>query len=235
MQFNLFYPQLTSLRKEIFEIEDSLKEYFNPFTISPFPDDAPAEIPRCQAVSKGGYTNISISLVSTQIITNFDLNFNKDWNKCYQYFKKTTENINNAINSKIAKHILFYGLSTQIVFDEYSDNVVSLIQSKFLKQYTAKPFEINLRLAFEINNDYYVNFTFSHEYSYDMLATEILDDPKKLNKSLLLTLDVNNKKGFNFTTGYKSSKDDFDFIFEETNSIISEKIHEIIKNGDIKL
>ena len=33
----------------------------------------------------------------------------------------------------------------------------------------------------------------------------------------------------------ESTQDDMEFVFRETNSIISEKIFEIIKNGEIKL
>ncbi len=237
--FSLFYPQLTGLRREIYDIEESLKDYFNLFTVLAIPDNAPPEIPRCQSFSKNGHTELNISLINSLINTRYDDNFNRDWDKCYKYFKETTERINEIIKEKIKNDILFYGLTTQIIYDEYPSSI-DLIREKFLKSRIAKkPYEINLRLAFELD-EYFINFTFLNERSYNVASITTpgitsLAGAKEVGNYLTLILDINNKNGFNTRNGYKSSQKDFKFIFSKTNEIVVEKMPVILETGEVKL
>jgi len=238
--FSILYPRINNLRRKFVEHEDKLSEYFLPYNILPIPDDAPEEIPRIIMATKNGHSNLQISLNAMMLNTNYDNVFQNNWDACLDYLKKRVNNIYEILQDTLKQDkFLFTGLTTQMIFDNINENPIKLINDRLLNIKVSKePFDLNCKLTFVYEENYYINITFMNMRFYEgtvALGNDSLAKLKEKAHNLGIILDVNDRYGFNYKEGYTSNYSKVENVFEITTDIIKNKIDKFIKEGVFEL
>jgi len=233
-RFNLFFHKIRNIRKNIFELEDILSDFVKPFTLLPIPDEAMPEIPRISAISKFGHSRLDLAMTNAQLTTNYDDNFNKNWNDCSKYLQKRTDEIYKTLNSFIGENFLFSGLTTEIVFNDLKQEPIALIKNNFFKfKSNIEPFDLNCKITFVIDGTYYVNINFSNFRigegieQYQEIPLEVIEKKHIVG----LILEVNDRYKFNYNKNYLSTFKNVERIIEITDDILNNKIDKIINEG----
>ena len=235
--YNIIYPQTKNIRKEIFSLEKNLEGLFiEPFSLIPVPEDAPPEIPRIQATSKSGHSVLSISGNNAQISVSYDENYYRNIELCLEYLRVRAFKTFEAIKSSTNNEYLFSGLTINVIFDELKEiDPIELISNTFYNvKNGVKPFDINNRATYILNDRYYVNITCENVRSYEgMMMSELntLANAKLVEHSIGVTLDINDRYAFNYKNGYKSNIAELNEILNISSCILKEKIYKYIIEG----
>jgi len=228
----LFYPTVSQIGRKIFKFEDMLSKYYGPFQLLPVPEEAPEEIPRITAVSRNGHSQLIIAPSKLLFVTQYDDNFNRNWEKCLEYLNSGIDRLINILSDEIS-YYSFSGLTTQLMFDNYDQPLDAL--SKFINlKSKPDPFDINIKLTFAIKDIHYANIAISNTRSINPNELE----PGCLintNQRLGIILDVNDRYGFNFIKGYKSDAKALKNNIDITNEIVVNKLSMLIEEGVIEL
>lgn len=233
-RYNIVYPRISNLRRKAFEIEDQLKDYFHQVTLIPVPDDAPEEIPRISTTSHNGHSQLNISLSNTQLVTNYDEFFEGKWEKCLEYVEDRVNTLYSTLGNFINEGYLFSGLTTEIIFDSIGDgDPIEIIKNKFINlKSNISPHEIEQKITFVIEDEYYVNITFKNLRVYEGLNYQ---GPGMLKNEkahyLVCILDINDRHGFNYKDGYTSNIRNARKIIQLTRTILKEKLNTMITEG----
>ncbi|MDQ0154231.1 hypothetical protein [Robertmurraya andreesenii] len=237
-RFNIVYPRISNLRRKAFDIEDLLKDYFHQVTLIPVPDDAPEEIPRISTTSHNGHSQLNISLSNTQLITNYDDTFQGKWENCLTYVEDRVNTLYNVLGNYANEGYFFSGLTTEIVFETLTDkepikDPINLIKSKFINIDTnTNPHDIEQKITFVIEEEYYVNITFKNLRVYEGLN---IQSPGMLRNEkahyLVCVLDINDRYGFNYKDAYTSNIENAMKVINITRSILDNKLHKMILEG----
>lgn len=229
-RFNIMYPKVNDLRRKAFEIEDALQDYFLPVTLIPIPDDAPEEIPRISTTSKSGHSQLTISLNNTQLVTNYDNDFGRDWSKSLDYTYDRINNVCSSLENYVGKKYLFSGLTTEIIFDSISEPI-QLLRNNFLKLKTnTTPHEIEQKTTFILNDYYYVNITFKNLIIFENNSKHGFGRFKEQKEQFLgCILDINDRHGFNSSDDYTSNYKNIDEIINITRSMLEGKLIKMIE------
>lgn len=241
--YNIVYPKVSNLRRKVFELEDKLANSFTvPFSLLPIPDDAPDEIPRISARSHLGHSVLNISQNTTQFATNYDDNFQGDWSKCSDYIKRRVEELYTGLNSFLNGDFLFSGLTTNLVLDHLEGNPIDIIKRHLVNlQSEAAPFDLEYKVTFTIEERYYINITFKNLRMFEGLAPagSIGIPPLTMLKEkahmLGVTLDINDRYGFNFTPNYRTNSDQVLRIIDITGDIVEHKLNTMVMEGVFSL
>lgn len=235
--YNIIYPQSKNIRKDIFSLEENLKGLFlEPFSLIPVPEDAPPEIPRIQATSESGHSTLNISGNSAQISANYDSNYNKNIDLCLGYLSKRALKTFEGIKGSTNNEYLFSGLTVNIIFDELNDkDPINLIKSNFFNiKSEIKPFDINNKVTYILDDKYYLNITCSNIRSYEgLMLSELntLANAKEVGHFIGVTLDINDRYAFNYKNGYRSNINELEKIINIAIRVLKEKIHKYILEG----
>jgi hypothetical protein len=231
--FSIFYPPINNIREQIFKLETELSEYFvKPFNLIPIPNEAPPEFPRMTATSNHGYTNLNISINSTQIITNYDSNFSNDWAKCESYILDRANRIYDLLSPFFANRILFCGLTTDLLIEVSNKNAVDKIKGSLFRLESDKPYDLLGKVTFVKDEKYYLNYLIQNQRFPNPIG--IVGIPLKMLETdnfIELNIDVNDRYAFNYGNNYASSKEVFGEIIGITRKIVNEKIDKIINEG----
>lgn len=235
--YSIIYSKANDIRRKVFNLEDKLEGIFaTPFALNPIPDDAPQEIPRIQATSKLGHSNLGISLNNTQFSVNFDENFNRNIDKCLKYIEERILKIYDALDDEVLKDCLFTGLTLNILFDQLNnEDPIELISNNlFNVKSNLKPFDINSKVTYAILDKYYVNISCSNvrNYSGSFVTNETPLCELNLDSHMIgINLDINDRYAFNFKERYRSNKDEINKIVKISESILKNKLEKYIKEG----
>lgn len=238
-RFNTVFPRISNLRRKAIDIEDSIKEHYSAITLVPVPDDAPEVIPRIQAASKNGHSNIEISLTNSQVTVNFDEHFNKDWTRCINYIRERSAVITAALKPYLNEGTLFSGLILEAMIEDISP--IELIKQNFLN-YKAdrQPHDLEYKLTYVLHNSYFVNLTFKNVRLYEgviPVGTGMINfsELKEKQNVLGITIDVNDRFEFNRDNSYRSSEQATEKIFDIISDLFNGKLDKMIREGVIDL
>ncbi len=238
-QFSIFFERDTSIRKKVFSFEDVFcSKYIKPFQLLQVPDEAPQEIPRIQAKSINGHSQIIISQSNLSINTNFDNGWEKDWNKCREYLKNNIELTYTSLNKAGFSVFLYTGLIINLFvkFDNQSQ-VIEHLNGIFLKKDNTKDlYDINLKFTYKMADKYYINYNFSNSTKYSQKGIIPRFSPVYLDvlaHGLSVNIDVNDRFSFNFMKDYLSNVNEGVILLDILNNIMNNQISDIIQKGDI--
>ncbi|MFJ7755670.1 hypothetical protein ACQKGI_19895 [Peribacillus muralis] len=239
--YNIVFPRIENLRRKAFDIEDSLKDYFTNANIIPVPDNAPAEIPRIQSTSHNGHSNLNISLNNAQLVTNFDGDYNTNVNAALSYLEERVYTVANMLEKYTNGIFLFSGLTTEVIFKK--EHPVEHMIDTFFKHSPTKGsslHEVNLKTTQIVDDKYYANISISNERTYEGQVSGFEDvvsfaDLELKQHSLKVTLDINDRHGFNTQKNYTSSISEVKRIFELNREILELKLENLIKEGVLDL
>ena len=239
--YNVIYPKVNNIRKEIFKLEEKLNGLFvQPFSLISIPDDAPAEIPRISANSRFGHSSLNISLNTAQYTVNYDENYNRDIDKCFEYMKKHVKEVFKSIASATSEDYLFTGLTLEILLDDINkEDPVDIITKRFYSiESPNKPFDISNRVTYVLEDKYYINISVSNIRSYKGMSPNSINQLiglQQISNDICINLDINDRYAFNYKKYYKSSEKELDKILKLAYSILSDKICDYIEKGVLKL
>ncbi|MCL4417654.1 MAG: hypothetical protein M1365_13355 [Actinobacteria bacterium] len=121
----------------------------------------------------------------------------------------------------------------------FEDDPVKLLLNKFLNLKSfSKPFDVEMKLTFTVEDVYYINLTFSNQRTYDGISAPDNFTPAYLSlqgESVGVLVDINDRYGFNYIKGYKSNLEKQKHLFELTTTVLKEKLPEIIEKGEFHL
>lgn len=238
-QFNVFYPKIPEIRKQMFILEEKLnKQFKTPFNLVPVPDDAPVEIPRIVAMSMHGHSQLHFSLNNAGLTTSYDQEYNSDWGKCRNYIEKKSENYISVIEELSNNRFLFSGLVVRVEIPTKIEPL-ELLKEKFFKLGSStNPFDIEFKITFVKDETYYINMTFSNFRFFEGASTVELSSPAYLNlreKGIGVILDINDRFGFNYNKGYSSNRDKQKVLLELATTVLEDKLEEILEKGEFAI
>jgi len=233
--FNIFYPKIPNLRRKVVDYEEKFTTFFLPFKILPIPDDAPEEIPRIMMSTINGHSSLNLSLTGAAFTTNYDEKFNYDWEKCLGYLNDRIIKVYDILDTLKQDRFLFSGLLTQIFINEFTENPVDLIQNKILKLNSkTTPFDVDCKITFVYEKNYYININVSNVRFFEGLipcgVTTSGTLQEKAN-TVGITIDINDRYGFNYDKDYTSDYAKIQKILEITTDIINNKLNKLITEG----
>lgn len=235
--FNIIFDKNTSIRKKVLKDEDRFLDFYLNPSIHPIPDDAPEQIPRVQMMSKNGHSNLSISQTTASLATGFDENFRESWDKCKEYMNERYYHLHDLLDDFTDKAgFNFYGLVTQVIFDEIDNPVESLYNRLFGDNNIPMPYDLGTTLTYVVD-DYYVNLNISNvRYfeGFDTTQVVSLNKFKELDHRIGVTVDINNRHAFNSKEGYKPSKSDIDKLIDITGVLLEGNLYDFLKGGVLK-
>lgn len=155
-----WFNKVTDIKNKINYFENELNEYFHGINSIGVPADINPEYPRLTATSDGGHTKLNVSMINLQIATNFDSEFNSDYNKCFDYIKQRVLKIYSLLTQKLDVSILYGAI---LVLCEVDDkNPMDLIKTNLLsKKLDGNYCESGVKIAEIIDNKYYKNLSFN--------------------------------------------------------------------------
>ncbi len=231
--FNVVFPTHPNIRKKVFNLEDTLKDFFvTPFNLIQIPEDAPFDIPRIVASSKNGHTQMTISLNNLQIQTNFDENYSSNWEQCCEYINKRV----NSLFPFMEEHILmegflYSGFSATLIFEDIKNPSEHIFEHFFKFKTENKLSDIGCKLTFLIEDTFYVNISLNNFKLMNSGTNKINFDKEVLG----VVVDVNDRYKYNKSPDYRSDKTTSLKIIEIVSNIIKNKIEATVRNGEIIL
>lgn len=242
--FTVHFPQNVTIRESLFNLEKHFSDFQKPFTLVPLPPEAPIEIPRIIATTKGGHSQLLLTGSSIQLTTNFDSNFNLDVAKCIEYVKSKCTSIISSlpiIGAEVEGKPKFYfsGLSASFLFTEEDgiQSSIDYISSKFLKcDSNLKKDEVQFRIAFVLENKYYVNIVAQNYREFtngpDERGSFVNLGLKK--EGLQIIIDINDRFAFNHEKEYLSSEDTANTIVYLAEQFAKEHVKHFVEEGEVK-
>ena len=234
--FNIIFPPLYNIREDIFKLEIELSEFFpKPFNLIPLPNEAPVEIPRITATSHHGFSSLNISLNSAQFSTNYSDDFSSNWPKCLSYILSHVKKIYSILKPRFNDRPSYCGLTVN--FNYEVDDALSLLQKNFITATsTLKPYDLQLKQTFVIDERYYINFQIQNQRLYKNQMAQIGNMAACENHNLIgISLDVNDRYQFNYSPGYHSGADQIESVFSLTDRIVSNSLDRFVQEGVFKI
>jgi hypothetical protein len=237
-QISLFFPKKLGIRKELFKLEELLSDRFmTPFQMIQVPDEAPDDIPRIQAKTKNGHSELIISQNNITIHSFYDNGWNEDWSKCKDYISKNRTAIINISKSLSIDKAYYFGLKLNFFFEfEKKELIIEHFKKFFIKNTSLKDlYEINFKFVFVEKEKYYKNISLDVKTKYK--ATENVERIvpaylESMENGILLQIDINDKYCYNFQKNYYTSDSESEEIISIMDNILKYKIDNIFE-GDI--
>lgn len=238
LSFNLFIPKINNIRGSIERFEDALKEDFaTPFTILPIPDDAPEEIPRIIAKSRNGHSELSISLINANLKINYDNNFNRSYEMCFEYIKGKIDILLDVFSEIVDDKYIFAGMLGRIIVDNITEPI-EFLESKFCNiNANIKPYNFSEKITYILDDIYFLNFNIYNLRTYEGIVSEqsMKPDVNQTSHNIAIDIDINDKYGYNHNKTYVSSRKSIENIIEIAKRNIIMNINNILNEGELKL
>lgn len=240
-RFIMHFPPVTSgFMRNIIEVDSAIAEHFNPLNYNPVPDDAPYDITRASTSAKE--TNaVSLQITAQSLILNVSTSEedSSDVDKCCAYMHEKIELLYRAMIDKVCSEFYYSGLMAQLIFDDIV-NPTKFIKDKFLGDTTkTQSFcDLNLRFTQKYLDDFYVNFEISNSrksIENKSLHKEQITPLYKMTEGeefLGVSIDVNDRYGFNYIPDYRSSYKKIQTITETVEDLLKGKIIVLLEKGE---
>ncbi len=230
-----FLP-VNDIRRKALDVEERIKTSFEkPFSILPIPENAPVEYPRILAKTNGEHSTLIITKASVQIQTSFDNDYPNDFEKCTEYML-TKQNELYEIACCLSNFDCFFsGVTMKLDFDEW-DNPVEQIYSKLFNTSNLKPYDLQTRAAYVIEDTYYINLDITNARHYTDVAQTYMPklcSAKEVGSSIEVQIDVNDRYAYSYLSDYRTSKEKLNVIFDLLKVMVKSKIMSYLDTGVI--
>ena len=155
-----WFNKVIDIKNKIHCFENELSEYFHGISSIGVSADISPEYPRLTAISDCGHTKLNVSMINLQIATNFDAEFNSDYDKCFDYRKQRVLKTYDLLTQKLNIKVLYGAI---LVLCEVDDkNPMNLIKTNLLsKKLDGDYCESGVKIVEIIDNKYYKNLSFN--------------------------------------------------------------------------
>ncbi|EDT79643.1 hypothetical protein [Clostridium perfringens] len=230
---NIFFQNITKEKIFIEKICKNLDEEYNLSILnSNSQEEIPSEIPRVIGKSKGGHSDIQISLNKVELFTRFDVNYDCNIEECIKYVKKRVEKIYRQLEEYVDNKFLFSGIALTLIIDEVKDNPIKIINDNFAKiKANVELYDIASKFTYKIGNKNFVNINISNLRAMQQISESL---NKKVNL-LAVNLDVNDRYGFNEIENYSSNLECFEYNISLAKRICEDELLKILKGEELKI
>lgn len=222
---NTVYNRIDGIKKVFLDHESALKSSFNEATILPIPDDAPIEIPRIIVKTKHEHTQLNIAPESASMITQFTDGYVNDWELCKKYIEEKSKDLFNLFDKITSDNIQYIGVVTNLIWSTDGYNNEKLYNNLFGKVCPNNLDDLLVKYTFINDSKYYVNITIQS------VRTENSFMPDDNQRSIAVTLDINDRFQYNINKNYKSDRNKLENILGLTDDIIANKLKILIEEG----
>lgn len=238
----LWFEKYNNLKK-VFEIfNNELSEYFPAFNMTNFPANVDPIIPRITAKSKSGHSTINLSNINMQIITNYDEQFNEDFDSCLKYIEERVKKIYNIMLEQEFK-VLYSAILVNL--DKETSTPIEDIKNNLLhNNLENNDFnEIGIKTTMKVNNSFYriitlnnsKDFTIKKEIKPDNLEIIMplisLHDAELVREYLSINYELNDKFSFDQDENYRNTEETINKMFDIIKEDLTQNIEKFIQEG----
>lgn len=231
--------------KNIYEVfGQKLNEYFPAFSMNNLPANFDPIIPRISAKSRSGHSTLNMSNINIQLTTQYDDNYNENFDSCIEYIKSRAKTIYNIL-SENGINILYSAVLVNIIKDE--ENPIECIQNNLLSSNIDNGIlsEVGMRVSMQVEDKFYRIITVNNSKDYSMqkqinpgqfeiiLPLISLRDAKKENEYIAVNYELNDKYSFDTEENYNCNSVNFDRMFSVVESDVKSNIEQFLNTGKI--
>ena len=228
-----WFNKIIDIKNKINYFESELNEYFHGINSIGVPADINPEYPRLTAISDGGHTKLNVSMINLQIVTNFDSQFNLDYNKCFEYIKERVLKIYNLLIKKLNVSILYGAI---LVLGEIDDkNPMDLVKKNLLStKLNGNYCESGVKVTEIIDNKYYKNLTFNTtkqitinkkiEQKEIIIPLISLTSATVEKEGIAISYEINDKYLFDSDENYSLSVENLNYMLDIAQKDVSNEI-----------
>lgn len=231
------FNKIENLKKIYFLNEELLKTHFNEATVLPVPDDAPIEIPRIILKSIHEHSQLNITPVNATLQIIYNDGYEKNWSDCAVYIMKKMEIVFKFLNIVTNDEYEYIGMVTNIVFDEIDQNGAQFLAQNLLRNnISSRIYDLSLKYTFREYDDMFVNVELQNARMYRQgVNPEVaggLNVMYQDRETVGVTIDINDRFGFNMNKNYKTNKEKLNKILDIYTTVINEKLNPLIYKGE---
>ena len=223
---NISFPKIENYRKKYIDNEDLLSEKFMPATILNLSEPIPDEMPRIIVQSKNGHSVLNLSLNSATFSTNYDNEYQDNWELCEKYIKERVNLVYKMIDKLTDNHNNYVGFVVNLIYDGLKDNGLDIIKKSFLNTKVSENinlYDVNCRLTYRIDN-YFLNLQIENIRNIiDKYGNIVNGD---LSNSINVVLEINDRAIANESEKYISSKEVLNEILDIAGSLVKNNLDE---------
>lgn len=231
------YEKIEGIKKVYYTNAEILKDYFNEATVLPIPDDAPYDIPRIIIKTLNEHAQLNISPIAATFVVRYNAGFETQWERCAQYLKDRMAKVFEFLNLLTDNKYEYVGLVSDILYDDVQTDGAKTIVNNLLKTQNINDiYDINIKYTFVENDNIYVNIMlqnarlFDHDFNPDKAGAFMLS--KQTAESIGITVDINDRFGFNSKVNYKSNSAMLDRLLDSMSNVIDNKLSALVEKGE---
>lgn len=216
------YETNFSIRKRVFEFEESLQHLFvTPFPTVPVPDNVDPNIPRFEANSTNRHSKLQVGPIYTNLITEYDSQFNTDYETIKSYLTERIELLSNLLDSE--KHTYIgYVLSIVYELEEVNDFMKKNTGLNAIKENTV---DIHIYYSFPVKNNYFLNIKIN--------KVTLQDSEGRERFGIGVEVDINSK--YSLRRGIEFNRSMFASALSTLFNIVGNNKLVNYANGDISI
>jgi hypothetical protein len=216
--FIIVFSRKTSIRKNVFDFEAKLEEWYKQPQVISVPDEISPDTPRMIFTSKHGHSEIHISQLNFVLNVNYSLDWQFDIYKSKEYILNEVSILYELLNFLGEESAYFCGFTTVVNIPTQKRNNELLaphIYNLFCKEATPSNsdiYEFQLRTSKVIEKEFFSNINIQNyrTWNFDGLVEGGVEGIAKMsNKCIVesgiqIVVDFNNRYAFNEREDYFS-------------------------------
>lgn len=231
------HEKIGGLKRAYYTHEHLLKEHFTEAAVLPVPDEAPDELPRIQLSTLREHSRLTISPVVTTFETHYDEGYERNWTLCEEYLLNKRKVVFDFLNTLTNDRYSYLGLVAEILYNEVNEEGGKKLTNILLNADKINNiYDVNIRYTFVEDNNIFVNIMlqnariFKEGISPDVAGALSLEN--QAAESIGVTVDINDRYGFNNDPNYHSESSQLNILAEKMGNILNIKLSDLIERGE---
>lgn len=230
--FSVKFEPIKNIRDYASKIEPIISDAYMCFTVLPVPETVLYDMPRMTAESKSKHSRLSVSLLSVDIVMNFDDEFSSDYAKVESYIRERALLAKKVLETIGVKEYLYLGVVNNIELDTKEKKPIEFMRDFVTDKSDPNAREITLRTVVLKDDKYFVakQYMIFERYDANAFPSAALisfNEAERKESGVALSVDVNSRFGFSY---HRKKKDIAEFE-TELNDVLSISKREIQKEA----
>ena len=238
-----WFNKVTDIKNKIEIFEEELNEYFHGINSIGVPADISPDYPRLTAISDGGHTNLKVSMINLQITTNFDKDYNCNYEDCFNYVRNRIFKIYNLLANKLDITVLYGAILAMCEVD--CSNPMHIIKKNLLSQKLNGDYcDSGVRISEIIDNKFYENSSFNTtkqisikkeigDFKNIIIPLISLNNAIVEKKGISISYELNDKYSFDNNDDYHLDYENLKQMITTAQENITNKILDKISENKI--
>jgi hypothetical protein len=229
--FSLTYARQPQIRRQANEFEDTLRENYGQPQVFPVPDELDPRVPRILFSSTHGFSQISVSQISTSLTVKYSEDWQVDREKRRAYLQERTDLVFDALEKSGQIEPLYTGLSTLVHLPlEIDDHELPRLLDR---QLTGNPsddlFDVSYKRVFVIDSVFFHNVVVESYRTWKKTTDDRYRSADAIARGISISGDFNDRYAFNEIDGYTTSRELSERIIEEGLNAIDRVVEKLLE------